>query len=39
LAVLKNILKNKLHLEEKEFPARQVAFYISNAKNSLVTAK
>jgi len=39
LSVLKSIIKNKLHLEEKEFPARQVAFYISNAKNSLITAK
>ncbi len=39
LSVLKSILKNKLHLEEKEFPARQVASYISNAKNSLITAK
>ncbi len=39
LSVLKNILKNKLNLDEKEFPARQIAFYISNAKNSLITAK
>ena len=39
LSVLKWIIKNKLKLEEKEFPARQVAFYISNAKNSLITAK
>lgn len=39
LSVLKNILKNKLNLDEKEFPARQIAFYISNAKNNLVTAK
>lgn len=39
LSVLKSIIKNKLQLEEKEFPARQVAFYISNAKNSLITAK
>ena len=39
LSVLKSILKNTLHLEEKEFPARQIAFYISNAKNSLITAK
>jgi len=28
-----------LNLEEKEFPARQIAFYISNAKNALVSAK
>lgn len=39
LSVLKSILKNKLNIEEKEFPARQIAFYISNAKNSLITAK
>lgn len=39
LSVLKNILKNRLNIDEKEFPARQVAFYISNAKNNLVTAK
>ena len=39
LSVLKWILKNELHLEEKEFPARQVAFYISNAKNALISAK
>ncbi len=38
LSVLKNILKNKLNLDEKEYPARQIAFYISNAKNSLITA-
>jgi len=36
---LKSILKNKLNLDEKEFPSRQVAFYISNAKNNLITAK
>jgi len=39
LSVLKSILKNTLYLEEKEFPARQIAFYISNAKNNLITAK
>ncbi|MDD3794027.1 MAG: 3'-5' exonuclease [Candidatus Gracilibacteria bacterium] len=39
LSVLKNILKNRLNLDEKEFPARQIAFYISNAKNNLITAK
>jgi DNA helicase-2/ATP-dependent DNA helicase PcrA len=39
LSVLKSILKNQLHVDEKEFPARQVAFYISNAKNALITAK
>jgi len=39
LSVLKSILKNRLNIDEKEFPARQIAFYISNAKNSLITAK
>jgi len=39
LSVLKGILKNKLHIDEKEFPSRQIAFFISNAKNSLITAK
>ena len=39
ISVLKSILKNRLNVEEKEFPARQIAFYISNAKNSLITAK
>jgi len=39
LSVLKHILKDKMNLDEKEFPARQIAFYISNAKNSLITAK
>ena len=39
LSVLKWIIKNELLLDEKEYPARQIAFYISNAKNALVTAK
>ncbi|MDD3144688.1 MAG: 3'-5' exonuclease [Candidatus Gracilibacteria bacterium] len=39
ISVLKNILKNRLNLDEKEFPARKIAFYISNAKNNLITAK
>lgn len=38
LSVLKSILKNKLNIEEKEFPARQIGSYISNAKNSLISA-
>ncbi len=38
LSVLKWILKNELLLDEKEYPARQIAFYISNAKNALITA-
>ncbi|QFR39248.1 AAA family ATPase [Candidatus Gracilibacteria bacterium 28_42_T64] len=39
LSVLKGIIKNELHLNEKEYPARQIAFYISNAKNALISAK
>ncbi|MCP4523092.1 MAG: UvrD-helicase domain-containing protein [Candidatus Gracilibacteria bacterium] len=39
LSVLKGIIKNELLLDEKEYPARQVAFYISNAKNSLISAR
>ena len=33
LSLLKSIIKNELHLEEKEYPSRKIAFYISNAKN------
>jgi DNA helicase-2/ATP-dependent DNA helicase PcrA len=36
---LKSIIKSELNLDEKEFPARQIAFYISNAKNALITSK
>ncbi len=39
LAVLRNIIKEELKLDEKSFPARQIAFFISNAKNSLITPK
>lgn len=39
ISVLKSIIKSELNLDEKEFPARQIAFYISNAKNALITAK
>ena len=39
LSVLRWIIKDDLKLDEKTYPARQIAFYISNAKNSLVTAK
>ena len=38
-SVLKSIIKTKLNLDEKEYPAKQNSFHISNAKNSLVTAK
>jgi len=39
MSVLKHIIKNDLKLDEKEYPAKQVAFYISNAKNALISAK
>jgi len=39
MSVLKWIIKNDLNLEEKEYPARKIAFYISNAKNALISAK
>ncbi len=39
MSLLKSILKNDLQLDIKEFPPRQVAFYISNAKNALINAK
>ncbi len=39
MSLLKSILKNNLQLDAKEFPPRQVAFYISNAKNALINAK
>jgi DNA helicase-2/ATP-dependent DNA helicase PcrA len=39
LSVMKAILKNELHCDEKEFPARQIASFISNAKNALQTPK
>jgi len=39
LSVLKWIIKNDLNLEEKEYPARQIGFFISNAKNALISAK
>ena len=38
-SVLKSIIKTKLNLDEKEYTAKQISFHISNAKNSLVTAK
>lgn len=38
LSIIKNILKNKLNLEEKEYPAKTISFYISNAKNNMMTA-
>ena len=39
ISVLRSIIKNDLKLDEKQFKAKQIASYISNAKNSLVSAK
>jgi DNA helicase-2/ATP-dependent DNA helicase PcrA len=39
LKVLKDIIVNELKLEEKQFPARQFAYFISDAKNNFYTAK
>lgn len=39
ISILKSIIKTKLDLDEKLYPAKQISFYISNAKNSLITAK
>lgn len=38
-SILKNIIKERFRLNEKEYPAKLIASYISNAKNSLITAK
>ncbi|MDR3150859.1 MAG: ATP-dependent helicase [Candidatus Peribacteria bacterium] len=39
MSVLKNIIKERLKLDEKKYPAKLVATYISNAKNSLLSAQ
>jgi len=39
LSVMKDIVKNELGLIEKEYPPRQIAFYISDAKNKSITAE
>jgi len=39
ISLLRSIIKEDLQLDIKEFPPRQIAFYISNAKNALVNAK
>ncbi|MCH8518331.1 UvrD-helicase domain-containing protein [Candidatus Gracilibacteria bacterium] len=39
LSVLRSIIKDELGLIEKEFPARQVAYHISDAKNRGLNAK
>jgi len=38
LSVMKDIIKNELWLIEKEYPPRQIAFYISDAKNKSINA-
>lgn len=39
LTLIKNIIKEDLKLDEKKYPARSIASYISNAKNALITEK
>ncbi len=39
LAVMKDIIKNDLGLIEKEYPPRQIAYYISDAKNAWLSAE
>nr|MDD3720543.1 UvrD-helicase domain-containing protein [Candidatus Gracilibacteria bacterium] len=39
LKLLKGIITVDLQLDEKQFPARQIAYYISEAKNSGLAAK
>lgn len=38
LSVMKDIIKNELGLIEKEYPPRQIAYYISDAKNKSLNA-
>lgn len=39
LSVMKDIVKNELGLIEKEYPPRQIAYFISDAKNKSISAK
>ncbi|MDD5770603.1 MAG: UvrD-helicase domain-containing protein, partial [Candidatus Gracilibacteria bacterium] len=39
LSVIKSIIKEDLKLDEKKYPPRSIASFISNAKNSLITAE
>lgn len=39
LRLIKDIITNDLKLDEKQTPARQIAFFISDAKNNLLDAK
>ena len=38
LSIIKWIIKDDLWLDEKKYPARSIASFISNAKNALITA-
>jgi len=38
ISMIKNIAKEEMNLDEKMYPARQIAYMISNAKNSLITS-
>jgi len=38
LSVMKDIIKNEMWLIEKEYPPRQVAYFISDAKNKSINA-
>lgn len=38
LSVLKDIIKNEMWLIEKEYPPRQIAYFISDAKNKSINA-
>jgi len=39
LSVIKGIIRDDLKLDEKKYPARSIASFISNAKNALISAK
>lgn len=39
LSIMRDIIKNELWLIEKEYPPRQIAYFISDAKNKSITPK
>ncbi len=39
LSVIKSIVKDEMWLDEKKYPPRSIASYISNAKNALISAQ
>lgn len=39
LSVIKSIIKDEMWLDEKKYPPRSIASYISNAKNALISAQ